>query len=227
MLITRVLLERNSDYAETLSLQRSLRDRVNSVSGEAYILAVEHKPVYSAGRHSDPADLVDRSVSVFEVERGGSYTFHGPGQVVVYAIVNLRSLGTNIREFVSSVQEAEVSLLRHYGILAESRTGKDAGVWVSGRKISSTGFSLKEFSTMHGIALNVSTDLSAFHKIRPCGFSGDVMTSMENELQRAIPYEEVRRKLLARILGIMDSSEVRIFYEKEGMRRQCLPNAQQ
>ena len=214
-MVVNILLHRNVDYEQCLSLQRFLQNLANKDGEDSFMLMIDHPPVYTAGRHYNESDLVDRSVPVHHIERGGSYTYHGPGQLVVYFIVNLKHLGVTMRDFVSSVQHNEVELLSHYGIESESRTGTDAGIWVSGRKISSTGFSVMEFSTMHGIALNINTDLSGFFKINPCGFPGELMTSMHQETGKEIDYYQVRRKAMSLMLKTLGPQRLRIFYSMD------------
>jgi lipoyl(octanoyl) transferase len=183
------------EYEKILQLQRNLVGLRNSgVIGDTLIM-LEHTDTYTAGIHRDRSAIVDPSTQVIEVERGGAYTYHGPGQVVIYFIINMKERGINIKDLIINVQEAIIRILAEYGIKAEGRLDKETGVWTNGRKICSIGFAIREFSTFHGVALNVSTDLSKFFRISPCGFDASVMTSMEKETGKTISKEEVKKQL--------------------------------
>ena len=183
------------EYARILEFQHTLVDLRNRGSIGDALVFVEHPDTYTAGIHRDSGARLDPSLPVIFVERGGAYTFHGPGQVIVYFIINMKERRINVRDLIILVQNSIVSLLSEYGIKAEGRLDKETGVWVQGRKICSIGFAVREFSTFHGIALNVSTDLNKFHSIMPCGFDASIMTSVRRETGSAIETEEVRSKL--------------------------------
>jgi len=197
-----------------LEVQRILNQARNKLVIPDLVIFNEHPPVYTVGLHKNPGEIVDQSIVPVQIERGGSITYHGPGQMVVYFILNLMERKTNIKAVIQSVQAAISELLDEYGIKGEGRLGKETGVWTSGRKICSIGFAIKESSTLHGIALNVSTDLKAFDRIHPCGFSSSVMTSMEDEAGMKISFEEVQKKfkdLLVEKLNIRVVSELKNF----------------
>ncbi len=201
-------------------IQRSLRDHVNGVPEDTFLMFLEHTPVYTAGRHSRETDLLSSSIKIYSVERGGSYTYHGPGQLVVYFILNLNYLHITIKDLLKVVEDSEVKVLSSYGIQAESRTGKDAGVWLGPRKISSTGLSVKEFATMHGIALNINTDLDRFNAINPCGFPGSIMTSMSEVLGKEVDVREVRNRLFSSLLHVLGQRRIRLFYNLNSLARE-------
>lgn len=176
-------------YEEALELQRAVaRDRIAGEIPQDVLLLVEHPPVVTLGRSSkqknlisSPDFLASKGVGLFEVERGGDVTFHGPGQLVGYPIIDLKRHRQDLHWFLRSVEEALIGTLGEYGISGERCTGY-TGVWTQGRKIASIGVHARDWVTWHGFALNVTTDLSYFDLIVPCGVDGVEMTSIAKEL---------------------------------------------
>jgi lipoate-protein ligase B len=179
------------EYAEVLELQRSLcRRRMDGEITEDILLLVEHEPVITLGRSTrvpslllPRAELERRGIGVFEVERGGDVTYHGPGQLVGYPILDLRQHREDLHWYLRHLEAALMGALAALGIEAGRNPGL-TGVWTRGRKIASIGIHVKQWVTYHGFALNVSTDLSYFDLIVPCGIQGVVMTSVAQELGR-------------------------------------------
>lgn len=177
-------------YAEALALQRAVaKARISGAIAEDVLLLVEHPPVITLGRSSkrqhllaSPTLLAARGVELFEVERGGDVTFHGPGQVVGYPIVDLKRHKKDLHWHLRQVEEALIRALAPFGIAAERSTGQ-TGVWTQGRKLASIGVHVRDWVTWHGFALNVTTDMSYFDFMVPCGISGVAMTSVERELK--------------------------------------------
>lgn len=181
-------------YAEVLLLQRELAaQRVSGALADDVLLLVEHPPVVTLGRRAAdnklPAAvtaeyLAARNVELFEVERGGGVTFHGPGQLVGYPIVDLRQHRQDLHWYLRQLEEVLIRTLGTYGIDAERNPGF-TGVWTGGRKIASIGVHARGWVTWHGFALNVTTDLSYFELMTPCGIDGVEMTSIARERERA------------------------------------------
>lgn len=175
-------------YGEALELQREVaRDRISGVIPQDVLLLVEHPPVVTLGRSSkeknlisSPAILESKGVELFEVERGGDVTFHGPGQLVGYPIIDLKRHKVDLHWYLRSVEETLIKTIGEYGIPGERSTGY-TGVWTNGRKIASIGVHARDWVTWHGFALNVTTDLSYFDFIVPCGIAGVQMTSIAKE----------------------------------------------
>ncbi len=175
-------------YAEGLRLQRALHaERCAGNIGDT-ILFLEHAPVYTLGRSAEAAHLLwtretlrEKGVEVVETDRGGDITFHGPGQVVAYPIVDLRARGIGVREYVSRLEDAVIGALAGFG-LAGGRDARNRGVWIGNAKICAIGIRVSRGVTMHGLALNVNTDLSLFDGIVPCGLADADVTSMAEEL---------------------------------------------
>jgi len=178
-----------SPYEEALELQRALaRERISGGIPEDLLLLVEHPPVVTLGRSTKSRNVISsaeylasKGVELFEVERGGDVTFHGPGQLVGYPIIDLKRHKLDLHWFLRQVEEALIRTLGAYSISAERNTGY-TGVWTKGRKIASIGVHARDWVTWHGFALNVTTDLSYFDLIIPCGIDGVTMTSIEREV---------------------------------------------
>ncbi|HJP86987.1 MAG TPA: lipoyl(octanoyl) transferase LipB [Gemmatimonadaceae bacterium] len=176
-------------YGEALELQRSIaRDRISGAIPQDVLLLLEHPPVVTLGRGtkeknlvSSPEYLQSKGVELFEVERGGDVTFHGPGQLVGYPIIDLKRHREDLHWYLRKIEEALINTLADYGIPGERNTAF-TGVWTRGRKIASIGVHARDWVTWHGFALNVTTDLSFFDLIIPCGIEGVVMTSIAREL---------------------------------------------
>lgn len=184
------------DYKETWELQKKLREeRRDGTRGDTLVL-VEHPHVYTVGVQGSEEIPPLEGVPVYHVERGGKATYHGPGQIVGYPIVDLNPRAKDVRRFVHDLEEMVSLTLAPFGIQAQRVEGK-RGVWVGDRKIASVGIAVQDWVTYHGFALNVSTDLTYFERIHPCGFEGKVMTSMEKQLQRHVDASEARESIKA------------------------------
>jgi lipoyl(octanoyl) transferase len=178
-------------YGEALVLQRAVaRARISGAFDEDLLLLVEHPPVVTLGRSSkdkhllaSPALLAARGVDLHEVERGGDVTFHGPGQLVGYPIIDLKRHKQDLHWFLRRVEEALIRSLAPLGLVGERSAGF-TGVWTGGRKLASIGVHARDWVTWHGFALNVTTDLSYFDLMVPCGIAAVEMTSVAKELQR-------------------------------------------
>lgn len=208
-----------TSYNDILSIQRSLNRARNDDRISDVLIFNEHEDVYTVGIHRNPEEIVDNSVELVQVERGGSITYHGPGQLVVYFIVSLKDRKTNVKVLIESVQNAINRVLSGYGINSEGRLGRETGVWVADRKICSIGFAIRETSTLHGIALNISTDLSKFQRVMPCGFSSSIMTSVEAETGRKIDFKEVREELKKALVHELEFDSITELKSLESLKR--------
>jgi lipoyl(octanoyl) transferase len=177
-------------YAEVLEIQRAAAAaRITGEIPQDVLLLVEHPPVVTLGRGArdpshltaSPTLLAARGVELFEVERGGDVTFHGPGQLVGYPILDLARHRQDLHWYLRQLEELLIRALGTLGVTADRRPGL-TGVWTSGRKIASIGVHSRHWVTWHGFALNVTTDLSYFDLMVPCGIPGVTMTSVEREL---------------------------------------------
>jgi lipoyl(octanoyl) transferase len=186
-------------YAEAVGMQHAARTALKAGQGPERFLLLEHPHVYTLGRNASAADvlagpeqLAAMGVEVAECDRGGQVTYHGPGQLVGYPIVNLSPDRRDIRRYVRDLQEVLIRTLAEYGVTA--RPGEEQafiGVWAREAKIASIGVHLSRWITTHGFALNVSTDLSYFTGIIPCGLHQVSMTSIERLVGKAPPLPEI------------------------------------
>jgi lipoyl(octanoyl) transferase len=202
-------------YARALELQRTVaRARISGEIAHDVLLLLEHPPVVTLGRSSkaqnlvaSPALLAARGVELFEAERGGDVTFHGPGQLVGYPIVNLRGHKQDLHWYLRQVEAVLMHALSAIGIPSERSEGR-TGVWTTrGDKIASIGVHARDWVTWHGFALNVSTDLSYFDLMVPCGLAGVTMTSVVRELGPAAPDLESVAGVVAASFGEIFSRE--------------------
>lgn len=190
-------------YAEALHLQRLLVERRQRDEIGDTLLLVEHPSVLTLGTRGDYTniylprmELAAAGVEIFEVERGGDVTYHGPGQIVGYPIVQLQEFPGSIRGFITAMANAIIDVLRdEFGIVAEQRFDKYSGVWVGETKIVAFGLAVKQGVTMHGFAFNINTNLNHFQWINPCGLSKGV-TSVQQEIGRLADFERVKRLVI-------------------------------
>ena len=175
------------DYVEALALQEEIvaRKRADDSLGDELLL-LEHEPVYTIGRTPDQSSLLGQAQllhPLFRINRGGQATYHGPGQLIGYPIVDLRRCGQDLHKYLRWLEQVLIDFLANYNLKATRREGL-TGVWIGNRKIASIGVGVRHWMTMHGFALNVSGDLSPFQKIIPCGIENVIMTSMALETKK-------------------------------------------
>lgn len=189
-------------YAQAIALQEELLERKLAGDDADYLLVVEHDPVYTLGRGADEAELLGAGerlgVPVFRVGRGGGVTFHGPGQLVAYPIVALTGRIRDIGRYVRTLEAALIETCSTFGIQARRRDGAP-GTWVGAEKIAAVGVGVRQWVTWHGVALNVSTDLTFFEAIVPCRMPEMRMTSMQRHLGSAPPLPRVKTTLVAHL----------------------------
>ena len=201
------------EYQQRLFDELLLRRGV--VSDDAgTILFVEHPPVYTLGKSGNRNNMLvaepllrSMGAEFFHIDRGGDVTFHGPGQIVGYPILDLEHLGIGLRRYIEILEQSIINTIAHYGLRGERLEGA-TGVWLhdegaSWRKICAIGVRASHFVTMHGFALNVSTDLKWFNMINPCGFTDKGVTSLERELGREVDGAEVRQLLLGHLVELL------------------------
>ncbi|MDB3968066.1 lipoyl(octanoyl) transferase LipB [Flavobacteriaceae bacterium] len=218
----------HSPYKEALTIQEKLFNHIislkrkNRTNGKHqltnnYLLWVEHAPVFTLGKSGksehlllDKKGLKEKGIEYFASNRGGDITYHGPGQIVGYPIFDLDNFFTDIHKYLRFLEQAVINTLSEYDIKASISKG-ETGVWLDvetpfARKICALGVRASRWVTMHGFALNVTTDLSYFDYIIPCGIQGKGVTSMAKELGKKIPMKEVQDKLKHHLALLFDAS---------------------
>lgn len=211
-------------YAEVWDMQKTLfsrmveRKKQHLPVEEEHLMIVEHLPVITFGKHAKEANLLasgdllkSRGVDCFHIERGGDITYHGPGQIVIYPIIDLEKHKLGVKDYVSLLEECVIRTIAEYGIRGERVEGA-SGVWIgkgtpTERKICALGVKCSRFITMHGLALNVNTDLSGFSLINPCGFVDKGVTSMAAEKGEVLDIAEVKRRLSTHFLNLLSSKD--------------------
>lgn len=217
------------DYKEVWDYQTDLLDsiikvkRENRTSEKAletsnYFLFVEHPHVYTLGKSGDLSNLLineqqlaEKNATYYKINRGGDITYHGPGQIVGYPILDLENFFTDIHKYLRFLEEVIIKTIAEYGIKGERSEG-ETGVWLDvgtpfARKICAMGIRSSRWVTMHGFALNANTDLGYFDNIIPCGIRGKAVTSLEVEMNRKVDQEEVKRKILAHFQELFEVTE--------------------
>jgi lipoyl(octanoyl) transferase len=182
-----------------------------------WLIFVEHPHVYTLGKSGDEKNLLlnyiqlqAKEATFFRTDRGGDITYHGPGQIVGYPIIDLENFGIGLRDYIYNIEEAIIRALAEYGITA-GRDPKATGVWIdvgkpSARKICAIGVKSSRFVTMHGFALNVNTDLEYFKHINPCGFTDKAVTSIEKELGEKQDFEKAKGIVLSRMAEVFKAN---------------------
>jgi lipoate-protein ligase B len=190
-------------YAPVWALQHQIVAGLKAGDGPDRLLLVEHSPVLTLGRRTDPAHvlldrpaLAARGYDVYDIERGGDVTYHGPGQLVVYPILDLRRHRKDVRWYATTLLDVAARTAAAFGVATETRTGVDTGVWVPAPgaqpgKLASLGVRIEQWVTYHGLALNVNTDLAAYDVIVPCGLPGVRMVSLSSVLDHSLPLADV------------------------------------
>lgn len=194
-----------SDYESTREMQIEFREKLieSNLASDEKILLVEHNPVYTLGKHGKAENMLlsedalnNLGAKCIRIERGGDITFHGPGQLVIYPIINLKNHKLGVKEYIYRLEQAVIDTISNWGIRGERIDGA-TGVWIktnkgSYRKICAIGVSISHFCTMHGLALNVNTDLRYFNSINPCGFTSNSVTSMALETNKVVDMKLVK-----------------------------------
>jgi lipoyl(octanoyl) transferase len=216
------------DYAEAFEIQTELFNEILAIKSDNlklnttnktpnYFLFVEHPSVYTLGKSGDinnllltQDQLVQRGITFHQSNRGGDITYHGPGQIVGYPILDLDNFFSDIHEYMRVLEEVMIATIAEYGLKGERSEG-ETGVWLDvgtpfARKICALGVKTSRWVTMHGFALNISTNLGYFDHIIPCGIRGKAVTSLEAELNIKIPFEEVKIKIQHHFTRLFNAS---------------------
>ncbi|WP_304541683.1 lipoyl(octanoyl) transferase LipB [Desulforamulus aquiferis] len=191
-----------TDYLEALDIQKRLLLLRQQNKVPDIMLLLQHPPTLTLGTRENfanilmpEAELARQGVCIYKINRGGDVTYHGPGQIVGYPILNLNGHGKSVRVYVDKLEEIFIQLLRQEYSLTAGRDSKYTGVWVGGEKIAAIGCSVKRWVTMHGFAFNVNTDLNHFRWINPCGITDRGVTSLQKILGQPVDIEKTYRQV--------------------------------
>lgn len=204
------------DYAEALRIQEKLLTLRQEDKIDDTLLLVEHPAVLTLGRRGEYShilmsrQLLEASgVSIYEVNRGGDVTYHGPGQIVGYPVMNLARQNKDVKKFVWNIEEVFIRLLKQeYGITAHRDENKYTGVWIENEKITAIGIAVKRWVTMHGFAFNVNTHLEHFGWIVPCGLTDRSVTSVQKLLGHSVDFDELNAMVMKYFCRVFDTEPV-------------------
>ena len=202
------------DYKEAWDLQKSLFDLRHEKKIGDILLLLEHPHTYTLGKTARKGNLVgseeylkQNKISVYDIDRGGDITYHGPGQIVGYPIIDLIRWQKDTHKYLRALEEILINTCSEYGLNAD-RKSKYTGVWIEDRKIAAIGIKVSRWITMHGFAFNVNTDLNYFNGIIPCGIADKEVTSLQKEIGREIDLCEVKSRILNRTFNLFGYDEI-------------------
>ena len=190
------------DYKAAWDLQNEIHSK--RVSGEVddYLFLLEHPNTYTLGKTAHKENLLSsedylkqNKITVYEIDRGGDITYHGPGQIVGYPIIDLNNWYKDTHKYLRALEEVIIKTCKYFNLISE-RNPKHTGVWIEDRKIAAIGIKVSRWVTMHGFALNINTDLNLFNGIIPCGIQNKTVTSLSKELGKEVDVSEVKSILL-------------------------------
>ncbi len=200
------------DYQDAWDLQKELFDRRYKKELPDILLLLEHNHTYTLGKTANKSNLIgsknyleENKISVYDIDRGGDITYHGPGQIVGYPIISLENWKKDTHKYLRAIEEVIIRTCREFGIIS-SRNENYTGVWVEDKKIAAIGIKISRWITMHGFAFNVNTDLKYFGGIIPCGIKDKAVTSIENELNQKVSIETVKNLILKHFKDVFEYS---------------------
>ncbi len=192
------------DYHTAYAMQERLVEAVAAGTAPETLLLLEHPPVYTTGRGGRRENVLDPAIRVVETNRGGDVTFHGPGQLVGYPIIDLGRRGRDLHRYLRFLEELLIHVAADFDVAARREQGR-TGIWTDGGKLASIGVGVRRWVTMHGFALNVANDLSPFRPINPCGIVACPITSLSVVLGHNVPLDAVRRSAAQRFSPLLDA----------------------
>jgi len=204
------------DYQKAWNLQHETFNNRLSNEIEDTLLLLEHPNTYTLGKSSNKANLLfsdlelqQKNIAIYNIDRGGDITYHGPGQIVGYPIINLSLWKKDTHKYLRTLEEVIIQTLLEFGVNGE-RNEEHTGVWVGNNKICAIGIKVTRWITMHGFALNINTNMEYFNGIIPCGIKNKGVTSLKNELNKQIEIELVKKSLLQKFYEIFNYDELEI-----------------
>ena len=208
------------DYKEAWDLQTEILAKKISGISDDVLLLLEHPNTYTFGKTADKLNLKssdnflkENQISVYDIDRGGDVTYHGPGQIVGYPVIDLNNWHRDTHKYLRALEEVIIKTCAEYNLLCE-RNPKYTGVWIQDRKIAAIGIKVSRWITMHGFAFNVNTNLDLFSGIIPCGIQGKAVTSLSKELEKTIDILEVKESLLKNFMIVFDYSDLNVVHKE-------------
>ena len=196
-----------TEYQRALEIQKTLvKERLDNSTSDTLLL-LEHPHVVTLGKQTNPNDVLNNSIPIVKIDRGGSATYHGPGQLIGYIIMDLRNKGISVPILISKIHEIIILTLDELDIKAK-RKKNDTGVWINQKKIASIGLSVRNWITYHGFSLNVNTDLERFNTIRPCGYDSQVMTSVNSIKRKEYSKEVIQTKIIRNFSNVFGYNKI-------------------
>jgi lipoyl(octanoyl) transferase len=183
------------NYSTALSKQELTREQLIQNGGKNTLFLVEHDHIYTLGKNANPKNILKDNCEIIQTDRGGDVTYHGPGQLVGYPIIDLKKTGMGIKSYVKNIESLLIATLHDYSIDAHTKEGKP-GVWIQNKKIGSIGIHVSRGVTTHGFSLNVNTDMNYFSNIISCGIDDVLMTSMEKELGTNFFMNDIKQSII-------------------------------
>lgn len=196
-------------YRDGLQMQSTAFEQVKNGECEGVLILLEHYPVYTIGTGGGWDNLLcskeyleERRIDIVEINRGGNITFHGPGQIVAYPVFNLSKLGCDAHQYIASLEQVVINVLREYG-LEGSKKPEYRGVWIDDKKIAAVGVHLKRWITSHGLSFNINVDKNYFNQINPCGITEFGIVSLEDHVKN-INLNDVKQKVVKSFEDVFD-----------------------
>lgn len=209
------------DYKEAWDLQKEIFSQRLSGKLEDILLLLEHPNTYTLGKTAHKENLTgsedylkNNKITVYDIDRGGDITYHGPGQIVGYPIINLNNWFRDTHKYLRALEEVIIRTCNEYNLNCE-RNPKHTGVWIKDKKIAAIGIKVSQWVTMHGFAFNVNTDLNLFDGIIPCGIKDKSVTSLKEELKKEIDIREVKEKLLKNFKEVFGYTTIMLKHKEE------------
>jgi lipoyl(octanoyl) transferase len=216
------------DYKEAWDLQKNIFELRHQKKVDDVFLLLEHPHTYTLGKTADEKNLVGNDeylnknkISVYDIDRGGDITYHGPGQIVGYPIIDLNNWGKDTDKYLRALEEIIIRTCSDFG-LAVTRVPKYTGVWIEDRKIAAIGIKVTRWITMHGFALNVNTDLSLYNGIIPCGITNKEVTSLKKELNTEINLQEVKSNIFNHAVEIFGYDDIETRQVEDLLRKDVI-----
>lgn len=216
------------NYKEAWDLQKQIFDQRYKEEVSDTLLLLEHPHTYTLGKTAHRENLVGNdeflaknNVSVYEIDRGGDITYHGPGQIVGYPVINLNNWQRDSHKYLRALEDVIIKTCEDYNLNAK-RVPKFTGVWIDDRKIAAIGIKISRWITMHGFAFNVNTDLSLFKGIVPCGIKDKAVTSLQKELGKEFDINEVKEKLLFHFKDVFNYDKIVRLTDKQKENKEIL-----